>query len=369
MEAPESVVFQPLPGSDALKTAPYFNPNKPLPLRAMRRYYRENGHRNTLENPTYDRYLHIHKVVVGESGAGQLKTIADELNNETLPVFLDAAGWAYAEAGLASHTSSTVERVSLVNKAENAWSRSLVNRLSITEAYGVEYQYDDNEGHRIALNLAYAPLMKSIIVGNVSPNIMRQTLRDTAEIAQDSRQSLERAYERNDKDAIAFHKGFLFEASALMAMLYMEDPRYVPLPATARADSGYYHRSQTHDISIINQHWGEIKKVIPVEIKSSASRKDKRRYKALIIPGKMRLSVGSVNSSDTADAFYDLSQGTATIHQCMAIEQLTTQLREMLRLYQQGMSVEGLAMNSLTRFHDSKTVASQYPELNSKPTV
>lgn len=367
MDARESVEFQPLPGSDALKTVPYFRPNRPLPFRAMRQYYKEGAHREYLNNDVYDQYLHMHKVVVGNAGAAQLVAIAAQLETEELPTFLEAAGWAYAEAGLAADETSAVERIGLVKKAENAWARSLVNTVAISETLSTEYRYDDDEGHRIALNLAYAPLIKSIIIGNVRPETLRRTLVDTAEIAHDSKFSLDRAYEHNDTNAAAFHRGFLFESSALMALLYMEDPRYVPLPSTSRADSGYYHRDQTHDISIINQHWGGVKKVVPVEIKSKASQRDKRRYKALIIPGKLRLSVGGVDPRDTTEAFYAHTHGNATTEQEAAIEQLSTQLREMLRLYQRGMSAEGVAMNSLTRFYDSKKVAQQYPELAVKP--
>lgn len=365
MSIRERVDFQPLPGSDALKSAPYFYPNQSLPFKAMRRYYHEGGHRLCLENPAYDHYLRMHKVVVGEAGARELRAIAETLETEELPTFLDAAGWAYAEAGLALHTESTVERVELIQNAERAWSRGLVNTMAISEAYQSDaYRYDDDAGHRMALNLAYAPLMKSIIVGNVHTSTIRQVFLDTSEIAHDSRLLLEQAYQEEKGDAAAFHRGFLFETSALMALLYMEDPRYVPLPATARADSGYYHRDQTHDISIINQHWGDIKKVIPVEIKSKASSRDKKRYKSLIIPGKLRLSVGSVHSSDTVDAFYDVIHGAASTEQRVAIEQLSAQLRDMLRLYQQGAGVESLAVHSLTRFHTSQTVARQYPELS-----
>lgn len=367
MNTREGVEFQPLPGSDALKIAPLFQPNRPLPYRSMRRYYKEGGHRAHLENDVYDQYLQMPKVMVSEDGVEDLREIGQQLEAEELPTYLEAAGWAYAEAGLASQSLSTVERVALVAKAEKMWAHSLVNAVSIGETYESSYPYDDNEGHRAALNLAFAPLMKSVIVGNVRPGAMQKALLDTAEIAHDSRLSLARAYENNDIDAASFHKGFLFEASALMALLYMEDPRYVPLPATARADSGYYHRDQTHDVSIINQHWGEIKKVIPVEIKSMASQRDKRRYKALIVSGKMRLSVGGVDSSDTADAFYGIAHGTASPEQIAAIEQLSTQLREMLRLYQQGMSVDGVAKGGLTHFHDSRAAAKRYPELSQDP--
>lgn len=362
MASSESVEFQPLPGSDALKIAHLFEPDQPLPYDMMRKHLEEGAHRTYLENASYDRYLHIHKVIVGEGGASELSLLGEELEAQDLPTYLDAAGWAYAEAGLAARSKPTVERIALVGKAEEAWRRGLVNSVDIGRKLGAEYQFGDNEGHRTALNLAFAPLIKSIIVGNVRPNIMRQAFLDTAEIAHDSKLSLDRAYKENDVITSAFHRGFLFEASALMALLYMEDARYVPLPATARGDSGYYFREQTHDISIINQHWGEIKKVVPIEIKSKASLRDKRRYKALVIQGKLRLSVGSIDPRDTTEAFYDLVHGTSTVEQFVAIEQLSTQLREMLRLYQLGISAEGFAMNSLTRFHDSKKVAQYYPE-------
>lgn len=367
MEAREGVEFQPLPGSDALKTARLFQPHRSLPYKSMRRYLREGGHRAYLENEAYDEYLHIPKVVVDEEGIEQLQAIGSELENQELPNYLEAAGWAYAEAGITSQSLSTVERVELVGKAERLWARGLVNTVNIGEALGPQYQFGENEGHRIALNLAFAPLMKSIIVGDVREEVMRTTLTDITEIAHDSCRSLDYAYERGDRDAAAHHRGFLFEASAFMALLYMQDPRYVPLPATARADSGYYNREQTHDISIINQHWGEIRKVIPVEIKSKASMRAKLRYKALIVPGRIRLSVGSTESRDTAEAFYDIAHGTATTEQTVAIEQLTAQLREMLRLYQRGETAEGIAANGLTRFYDSTKVAQYYPELSMKP--
>lgn len=367
MEARESVEFQPLPGSDALKTARLFQPHRPLPYKSMRRYLREGGHRTYLENDAYDQYLHIPKVLVDEQGVDELQVLAEALEGQELPNYLEAAGWAYAEAGITSNSLSTVERVELVSKAEKIWARGLVNSVNIGEALGSQYQFGDNEGHRIALNMACAPLMKSVIIGNVREETMQRTFYDIAEIAHDSCLSLDQAYERDDRDAAAHHRGFLFEASALMALLYMEDPRYVPLPATARGDSGYYNRDQTHDISIINQHWGEIRKVIPVEIKSKASMQAKRRYKALIVPGKLRLSVGSTESRDTAEAFYEVANGTASTEQAVAIEQLTAQLREMLRLYQRGVSAEGIATNGLTRFYDSTKVAQYYPELSKEP--
>lgn len=364
MEYRESAAFQPLPGSDALKSAALFNPRRPLPFRAMRRHIQRGAHRSYLENEAYDEYQLLGKAIVNDQGIEQLRAIGDSLEAQELPVYLDAAGWAYAEAGIASQSLTTVERVDLIGKAESIWARGIVNGLAIGEHFGGEHRYQDNEGHRLALNLAFVPLMKSIAIGNVRTETMHRTLRDVAEIARDSRESLVRAEARGDEGTMLHHKGLLFEASALMALLYMGDPRYIPMPATARADSGLYNPKQTHDVLVINQHWGEIKKVVPVEVKSMASKKARRRYRALIVSGRLHLAVGdTTESSETAEAFYNVTQGIASLDEIVAIEQLTTQLREMLRLYQKGVTAEGVAAGGLTRFHDSEEAARVYPEL------
>ena len=367
MEPTEGMSAMPLPGSDALKSANLFEPSgHSLPVDVLE-YYKEFGHTKYLDTPAYNSYIRINKVIVGESGAEHLLDIGNALNTETLPTLLDAAGWAFAEVALAKTTASTTDRLKLVLKAEESWQRSLVYGEHIREKLAFDQQLGENEGFRTALNLACAPLIKAVVVGNVRPSLIKQVLLDTSEIAHQSRIGLDQAYLNKDIETAAFHRGFLFELSALMALLYMEDPRYIPLPATARADSGYFHREQTHDISILNQHWGEIRKIIPVEIKSKASPNDKRRYKALIIPGKIRLSVGTASASDTVDAFYDVVHSNASAEQYSAIEQLSTQVREMLKFYQQGISAEGLAMNSLTKFHDSKKLGEYYPELKVVP--
>ena len=364
MEARESVVFQPLPGSDALKSAPYFNPHRPLPFRSMKRHLQEGAHRTYLDRPAFNEYMQMDKALAGTSDVDQLLRIGGELEKEELPTYLDAAGWAFAESGLVSESLTTVERVDTISRAESMWARGIVNGMAIGEWFGERQQYEENEGHRLALNMAFVPLMKSIAVGNVREEVLAQTLRDVAEIAHDSRQSLARAEEREDEVSARYHKGFLFEASALMALLYIGDPRYVPMPSSARVDSGYYNAKQTHDVTVINQHWGEIRKVVPVEVKSMASRRARKRYRALIVSGRLRLTVGdTTESSETAEAFYEMVHGDASTEQIAAIEQLSTQLREMLRLYQRGVSAEGVAIGGLTRFHDSKEAAQVYPEL------
>lgn len=364
MHVPRSVDSQPLPGSDALKVSRLFEPEAELDYDAIQVYLEDGAHRVYLDNSAYDRYLRIPKGLIDQAGVDELQQLGAQLEQEVMPKYLDAAGWAYAEVGIASQSMSAVERVSLLSKAETLWERSLVNSLDISGRFGFRRQHGEDEAHRIAVNLAFAPLMKSIAIGDVRQGVMRKTLQDVAEIAQDSKLLFEEAVNAGDFSAAAFHRGFLFEASALMALLYIDDPRYVPMPATARGDSGYYYPKQSHDISVINQHWGDIKKVIPLEIKSSPSRRANRRYRALVVPGRVRLSISEAGSSETVDAFYCFSKGNASMKQVAAIEQLSTQLREMLRLYQRGLNTEDIALSGLTRFYDSREVAEVYPELS-----
>lgn len=364
MERPEDTRCLYLPGIDALKSAKNFDSRDMLDEDNVVPYLLENAHWHYLDNPSFHEYVQMPKVIVDTDGAQKLIEIADDLTRERMPRFLDAAGWAYAEAGLALSDDSAEHRVQLVVEAERTWQRALVNDLELGRRYQERWTLNEDMSHRLALNLAFAPLIKSIIVGNVAESVRSSVLQDTSAIATDSCRVLDEAYARGDIKTSGHHRGFLFEANGLMTLLYMNHAQYVPLPSTARADTGYYHPSQTHDISIINQYWGEIRKVIPMEIKSRSTRKDRERYKALLIRGKMHLSVNNYDPRSTVQAFQGIVNGTASAKEVTSIETISNQLRNMLRLYQQGVTPEGFAINSLTRFHDASKVAKVYPELS-----
>jgi hypothetical protein len=353
-----------LPGIDALKSAGHSDSQDMLGEDVIEPYLSKDAHWRYLDNPSFHEYVRMSKVIVDTDGAQKLIEIADDLANETMPRFLDAAGWAYAEAGLALSDDSAGHRVQLITAAERIWHRALTNDLDLGRRYQERWTLNEDMSHRLALNLAFAPLIKSIIVGNVAESVRSSVMQDTVSIAADSIRVLDATHARGDIGASGHHQGFLFEANGLMALLYMNDARYVPLPSTARADTGYYFASQTHDISIINQHWGEIRKVIPVEIKSRSTRKDRQRYKALLIRGKMHLSVNNYDPRTTVRAFQEIANGTASVKEINSIEAISNQLRNMLRLYQQGVTPEGFAIDSLTRFHDTNKVAEVYPELS-----
>lgn len=314
-------------------------------------------------NDTYDKYLRIHKVFVGESGAHELIDIGDTLATERLPRYLDAAGWAYAEAGLVLESESATTRIELLEAAEQCWEQSLQADRAIMDQPSLHEAYEDTTPYRTALNLAYTPLMKSIILGNVTDATRERTFLDTLTIAQTGAVQLDLARRQPNNLAVADYVGFLHEVNTLLTLLYLDDPRYVPLPSTARADTGYYHIEQTHDVTVINQHWGVIKKVIPLEVKAKASARDRERYKALIVRGKMHLSVaGRHDPRQTIEAFTAVHEGTAGHDDQQTVDRISATMLHLLRLYQQGAN-DAIQTTSRTKFHDARYVAPYYKGL------
>lgn len=319
-------------------------------------------------NQHYAAYMNIHKVYVGTSGGKELIAIANELKHEWLPDYLNAGGWAAAEAGLVCSDLPTVERMGLLTTAESCWQQALHNQEILAYDATKEYMSDFTDQYRLALNLAFTPIMKSIIAGNVTKKIREKTFADTLAIAQLSAVQLSLASEEDNTKAVGDHIGFGHECNALLALLYLNDPNNVPLPSTYRAGSGYEYRSQTHDITVINQHWGEIHRVLPAEIKAAASYRDKQRYKALIVRGKMHLAVpGRHKPLETTNAFGHCFEGNPSEEDRRIVNHATSTIKELFTLYQKGNCPEEFKqMRSYTKFHTHEKLAEKYEEYSLK---
>lgn len=319
-------------------------------------------------NPEYAAYMNMHKVFVGRSGGRELIRIARNLEQEWLPDYLNAGGWASAEAGLVCDDLYAKERIQLLNTAENCWQRALTHQQILDNDPTKEFMSDHTDQYRLALNLAFTPIMKAIITGNVTRKVREKTFADTLAIAQLSTVQLALADKQDDTEAVGDHLGFGHECNALLALLYLNDPNYVPLPSTYRAGSGYEYRSQTHDITVINQHWGEIHRVIPAEVKAAASYRDKQRYKALIIRGKMHLAVpGKHSPSETTDAFGRCFEGTGSASDHDIVHRTTTTIKELFMLYQKGECPDEFRrIRTYTKFHSTARLAEKYREFSTE---
>jgi hypothetical protein len=114
---------------------------------------------------------------------------------------------------------------------------------------------------------------------------------------------------------------------------------------------------------VVNQHWGKIRKVIPLEIKSKASLGDIKRYDALVVRGKMHLSItGRYSPEFTREAFAAYYDDTATRRDNLTVYQVTSTMKELLRLYQQG-NVRS-KHDSPTSYHDFSALQRSRPEFS-----
>lgn len=311
----------------------------------------------------------MHKVFVGESGGVELEKIGEQLEDEWLPRYLDAAGWAYAESALTQTSKSNINRTHLVQKATHCWEKALQSQQVFESEEHREWLSDRADSFRLALNLAYTPLIHSIVAGDVTESTRERTFADTLAIAQMSVVQGDLANREGDVGGVADHRGFQYECNALLSLLYLNNPNYVPLPSSARAGSGYDYRDQTHDISVIHQRWGKIHRITPVEIKSAASLRDRQRYKALIVRGKMHLSVqGRYDPKETLNAFASIYEGDSTPDALRIANHASSTMQDLLVLYQKGNELESFKkIHSNTTFHAIDHVAKKYRELSPHP--
>lgn len=363
MERPGFATYAKLPGFDSLRSALNDDSDALLDEAAFMPFVEDTFHRKYLENDAFHRYLKMHKVTTGISGAKELQVLARDLEEEYMPKYKDAAAWAYAEAGLIDTSLSTLERVRLVSKAELLWQDALQTESQLEASeYGAFFD-EPVDVYRYALPLVFSPLMKSVIVGNVTSSARNRAFVDTVSFSEEVAREIKQYDAAGNVNYRNMFIGLAHELNALSTLLYLDDARYIPLPSTARADTGYYHPEQTHDIMVINQHWGAIRKVIPIEIKAKASLRDRRRYKSLIIRGKMHLATSGTDPTETTASFSRFVHDTPTLNDLVGLERMSTDIREMLRLYQQGTTPDSLAVHSLTRFQQSRSLERAHPEI------
>lgn len=317
----------------------------------LAQYSGSYGHFGHLACKAYHEYVRIHKVLVGTRGAEKLENIAGQLEQESLPVLLDAAGWAFAESALAD-TRPFQDRMNKIDRAETAWIDALRAHDSLVGSELEDSLLDDDTPYRLALNIAFAPLLRGIVSKNVTKKAMKQTFKDVLNIAELVSVQTHLSFKEGRGLECCQLSGLTHECNALLAMLYLTDPRYVPLPSTARADSGYYHSTQTHDISVVNQHWGTIKKIIPVEVKKAPSLADRKRYKAVMLSKRDLVYEPHFTAHSTLSAFAAVYSGENSDFQQQVVDRVTEKVKLRLIEYQRRPRAEMPYRHSRTKFNE-----------------
>lgn len=314
-------------------------------------------------NRAYDDYLKIHKVFVGTSGASYLEDIHYRLTNEEMPRYLVVAGSAAVEAALADVNGSKSERLNILNNGINAWRRALVNQRIINtkeETIFTEYSWP----YRTAVDIAMADIYRDMIQGEVKAETCRRVYSDCLSIAQANLTQLSLAKLEGATSAVADHKGLGYELNALLAFNSSFSETWFAIPSWARSDNGHDYPNQTHDLSIVQQKWGKIINITPLEVKSRASLRDRDRYMALLVRGKMHLSVpGKYTPDYTLDILQAQYEGTATEQGLREFRIVAGTLFGMVRSYYEGSQRKDAQYKSKTTFQDSSVVAERYPGL------
>lgn len=313
-------------------------------------------------NRYYEKYQLMHKVIVGREGAATLEAIHGSLKEETLPRYLVAAGWAAAEASLILSDRSRKERSELFESGVEAWEKALKTQRVIN-SFGPGPLKEHSFPHRIALDLASAPIISGMIKGEIDRDLLEEVFVDCLNIAQSNAVMINIASQNNDIDALNDHLGLGYECNALLALNRCLSKEWFAIPSLARADTGYHHRQQTHDLLIVHEDDDGKYRTIPVEIKSSASRRDRERYKALLVRGKMHLSLeGKYAPRDTLEAIEAVYEGRASAREQETAHEITNRFIEMIGDYCAGEALGWTATHkSVTVFHSNEHVAANHP--------
>lgn len=315
-------------------------------------------------HPDYSDYLKIHKVLVGEVTAKRLEAIHHTLQSETLPRYLSVAGWAATEAALAQPNASASYRNKLLEGAHDCWQRALEHQLLWNEQ-GNSYLAEHSAPYRYALDLAHLPLLQALVSGDITKQVRTDVTRDVLNIAEANAVQMRLAMDTGDRTAISDHIGVGHECNAMLAFHSLDSSSLIVVPSSARADSGHHHPHQTHDLLAIQQKWGAIQDMTPIEIKASASQHDRKRYKALLVRGKMHLAVvGKYSPDHTLRAFSSFFNNTQTTEEKYITDHTRQTVLDLYWLYKKGDKLQGFASDdSSCQYRDATTVQSAHPEI------
>lgn len=325
-------------------------------------------HTDYLHNDSFAKYMRMHKVLVGRGGAEELVDIHEQLKSETAPRFLIAAASAAAEVALVHRGLGVAKRRSLLWDARDIW-QSAIARDAFLEAYTPPEKMEYGHRHRTALNIAILPLLEGIVEGDVSRNTCRRVFRDCLDIGLRNAYDLSEMVTAKNNRGIADYVGTGYESNALLAFNRKLSRTWFAIPSMARSDSGYHHRNQSHDLLVLHQNYGEIIRATPIEVKAKASLRDRLRYDALLVRGKMHLSIaGKSKPQYTLQAIDAVHRGAATEEDLLIANNATDRLVEMVRDYYAGEKLGKLATwHTVTMFQDNSQVIAKHPGLSRLP--
>lgn len=280
-----------------------------------------------------EHYLRMDKALVESSEASELVDMADRLEEKDLnsPNTSFVRGWMLAEASLAGDEAlSWEERTELLDRAETAFD-SAVKPIDKNKLF-TDYRY------RIALAIAHLPLIRAIVDGDVASDVQESVTEDVLEIGNTI----------SDREHLS---GLTHEISMMALIHMMKDPRYITIPSTYRGGNGTYHKSQTHDLSLIKQHYGTIRQVQPIEVKTHVSDDHRQRYWSTLLSSEAVISSLGGNPIVFNKSMLDVFNERASEGQIEAVQVAMDSLIQSLKNYRITGRPQKCAFRTATRFY------------------
>ena len=330
---------------------------EPNPPGLMFKGNEPTSHLDYLKHPLYSRYMRLPKGLLAPTDASVLQEVHEGLSGESATRFLFASGWAAAEAAVVMRGVANNEKVrkQLVEGAANTWSRAYDRAAAIAEA-GVEEDHHYSLKERIELALASVPLLEGIVTGDVNERILERVAAEYVRIGIENITFGQSKRELGDERRALFHEGLSCEILALLGLNEGLTPRRFAMPSTARNDSGYYLPRLTHDLMIFKQRGGQLKSMLPAEIKSHMTRQDRRRYKALIIDGGFMDVIRAGEPAPMIHLLARVYRGDGDRTDMVTADTLANNLWAIVAQYSSGDTLKIGNHQSVLRFHDASRV-------------
>lgn len=284
------------------------------------------------DDPTYLSYMQMDKRFADARAADDLLAVHDDLVDSTCVEYLSVAGWASAEAALVAHDRPQEERIAYLGQAVQVWDKAI--QLQHVRNVRQHLELDSHNANSTRLQLAevFIPLMRDMIGGDITKQTRRQLYSDILFLAATNASALQDMEKQGRIEEAGPHVGLAHELNAMLAVNRLQSPTLVAMPAIARADSGLYHREETHDIELLHLQWGDIMGVTTLESKARPKEKHYRRYTAAIINGRIHLfKKDSTSPIDTVVLFLQEHDGMLRSSGKRELEKMTDTIVHLAR--------------------------------------
>lgn len=316
-------------------------------------------------NGVFNRYIAMHKIIVGQRGARQLVDISTALVDTDTPDHLVAAGWAATEAALVLGRSDEEAKEQLTRIAKKSWVRAVQYQRWIN-GQPMHPLNDTALIYRAATNIAFLPVYEELINGGVRRSTLNAVNKDVLNIAQIAGAHGWVASRDQDIEAVSGLRGVGYELNGILAYNYRSNGRWFAMPAIARADSGVYHPEQTHDLLVVRQDNDGITDAIPIEMKATASRRQRARYASLLVRAKLHMALpGKHHPDQVLDAITAEYEDTADSRQHQLFLKASQTIFNMVGAYLEGEPRRNIAsQRGAVQFRHNDVVRRRFPGLS-----